>query len=178
MRIGIIGTAGRKPYTDMMTLDLYRKMYSHLRLLLLGRGEYNFRILVSGGAAWSDHLAVKAFNRLTPQLELHLPCSFDYQNTRFSDTNPTGRTANYYHELFSKECGFDSLAEIKEAINHPNCMHTVSNGFHARNLLVGKVDLLIAFTWGEGSIPAGGGTHHTWDNSKAQEKIHIPLESL
>lgn len=51
-------------------------------------------------------------------------------------------------------------------------------GFKQRNIPVGQCDKLIALTFGVGCVPKDGGTKHCWDNSTAQERIHIPIGSL
>lgn len=179
MLISVIGTAGRKPYTDLMTYDLYCNMYRKLRTIITEVSPvYEERILVSGGAAYSDHLAIDAFKRIAPSLHLHLPAQFDLNTMRFAEASRDGQTSNYYHDLFSKKCGFNSLDEIGSALQDFNCTSHVYNGFFARNIPVGRCDILIAFTWGEGSIPADGGTKHTWDHSSAPKKIHVPLKNL
>ena len=44
---------------------------------------------------------------------------------------------------------------------------------------VGKVDYIIAYTWGSSTkVPKEGGTLHTWQHSTALRKIHIPLQTL
>ena len=43
---------------------------------------------------------------------------------------------------------------------------------------MGQVDIVRAYTWGEGAVPADGGTAHTWRQSSAPQKIHVPLASI
>ncbi len=144
--------------------------------------------LVSGGAAFSDHIAVSLMKQGDAEwLTLHLPCPWDFENSCYQEnglggTADPGRTANYYHRQFSKAMGYpahtslDSIGKLLLADSEVG--YTVSDGFHARNILTGQVDLLIVFTWGEGNEPKDGGTLHCWRNSIAPRKIHIPLHTL
>src|SRR5690606_36207825 len=79
--------------------------------------------VVSGGAAWADHLAVVMFLMgHAKKLTLHLPAPF-CADGRF--VGPEGRSsasvANYYHEKFSKIVGFDSMKQIVEVAGNENC---------------------------------------------------------
>jgi hypothetical protein len=129
---------------------------------------------VSGGAAWADHLAVTLFlNGKVPRLHLHLPAPWNFVSNAFTDTRD-GRTANRLHSRFSDR----SLTEIGQALLS-GATYDVSDGFKTRNILVGQVDRLIAFTWSHtGSPKLGGGTRHCWDNSLASVKVHIDLGTL
>lgn len=131
--------------------------------------------LVSGGAAYGDHIAVRLFlAHPESSLTLHLPCKFDkkYEDTGLKDwrTNP-GNTANYYHSLFSKNEGINSLNEIEQAIL-AGANILVYKGFHKRNLEVAKSDIVLAFTYSKGNSPTDGGTKHTWSNANGI-KVHF-----
>ena len=64
-----------------------------------------------------------------------------------------------------------------DLISNNKIQTKIHNGFHARNKLVAESDLVIAFTWGKDSPPAGG-TKHTWDLAKDKKRIHISLSAL
>lgn len=182
MYIGIIGTAGRRADGKHISKELYFKMYQRA-LELISDVPLEKRHLVSGGAAVSDHLAVSLFLAdKAASLTLHLPAEF--QNGQFvekDDRYDPGRIANYYHHIFGlkmdPEDPLVTLKGLEKAINK-GAEYTISAGFKARNILVGQVERLIAFTFGKDSTPADGGTKHTWDRSKAETKIHIPLADL
>lgn len=174
MRIGVIGTCGRdKTKESYMTKELYLKM----ALTLLSKiKNYDNVTLVSGGAAWSDHLAVTLYlGGYVKNLELHLPCTFEdefYDNgDRDWKTNP-GYVSNMYHQKFSKKLGINSLLEIKTAIEK-GAIVKVGKGFHDRNNGITNVDIMYAFTWGK-DFPEEGGTKYTWDRTSS-EKHHISL---
>lgn len=175
MRCGVIGTAGRSNQ-NLLSEDLYWSMVDRVyetlsNLQSCGGDDIE---LVSGGAAWADHVAVTLFNQgKVEALTLHFPCSF---NGRFDDSK-TGRTANYYHERFSKTVGRDSFRSLESALQK-GAHFTVSDGFRARNLLVGQVPNLIAQTWSRTGKPEDGGTEHCWRNSPSPNKIHISLYEL
>lgn len=125
--------------------------------------------LVSGGAAWGDHVAVHLYLTREHTLTLHLPCP--WENGRYQDmssrdwrTNP-GRLANQRHELFQRQTGIDSLQQIQSAIDRGAqvCIHS---GFHARNTEIAKVKVLVA----SGCLK--GGTLDTWKKCKG-EKIFV-----
>lgn len=56
--LAIIGTAGRGTDAAKLSGPLYDAMY---RRTLDAMKAWGVRDLVSGGAAWADHLAVRAF---------------------------------------------------------------------------------------------------------------------
>lgn len=195
MYLGIIGTAGRREDADKMNKELYFKMYDKALEILKELNPTGTISAVSGGAAWSDHIAVSLFMREeVDRLFLHLPCKFE--NGKFVEKTgkaDPGRTANYYHQQFSRAMNGSTLKAIQLA-REKGAHFTVSNGFKERNLRVGTCTHLIAFTWGsfggtytkddkgwKSSSEAGlkdGGTAHTWNNSDATVKYHIPLSSL
>lgn len=188
IRVGCIGSAGRKDDSPKMDAELYHRMYGTLcyDLYMIGTRHSSEEItIVSGGAAYADHLAVRAYlEGMVNHLELHLPAEF---NKRFiGESKSAGSVANYYHDEFESRTGIDSLAELERALSDKKVFQTVSNGFKERNLLVGNVNYLIAFTfgtdnWNGASISASeaglkdGGTAHTWDNSPAPHKVHHNL---
>lgn len=180
MRIGVIGTAGRRDDAPKMSMALYAAMRKRLDELL-HCVPVSERHLQSGGAAWADHLAVDVFNdKKAASLTLHFPASFYHRDgeacASFRATADAW-VANRYHKAFSASTERCSPGEIENALAL-GARHTVSNGFHARNILVGQCDWLIAFTFGEGAVPKAGGTRHCWDHSTAPKKTHIPLGSL
>ena len=139
--------------------------------------------LVSGGAAWADHLAVILFlEGHAKELTLHLPAPFE-KGMFIGPERSSASTANYYHAKFSDIRGQDSLEQIEEAIQR-GAKFTQEpptkgySGMFARNRKVAQVDGLIAYTFGEGDVPANGGTKDTWDISPAEEKLHVPLPFL
>jgi hypothetical protein len=172
---------------------MWETMKSHIRLVITSLAKTNDIILVSGGAAGADHLAVDLWLRgISNRLELHLPAEF--KNSHFIQTqtkSDAGRAAEYYHQVFENKTAIASTREIQKAIDKGATV-TVSPGFHARNLLVGNVDLLVAYTFGTSTclvkqqdpgwknhVLAGlknGGTAHTWDNSNAPVKLHTNLQ--
>lgn len=204
MYIGIIGSAGRGEDGAKWTPEVYRNYFKHLDKVLLADVPIADRQLVSGGAAFSDHLAVSLFlaGKAT-ELYLHFPCQFHVDNEDnwfwsrklsvpgFADdgnrdfkANPGG-TLNYYHRLFSEKMQANTMAGIAKAIqkgatmsvHYP--MRAGGSALHERNLAIGRgLDRLYAFTWGEDTArPKDGGTSHCWDHSSGR-KFHIPLHTM
>lgn len=177
--LSIIGTAGRKPVGDKLNKELYEKMYTrlliHIQSLEVKPEEL---LLISGGAAYSDHLAVRFFNEfydLKVKLLLHMPARFDKVNNKFVD-NKDADIANHYHKLFSEKCNLNSLEEISLAYKN-GMVDRIHDGFFARNRLVALGQNMIAFTFSSTGEPADGGTANTWKQCKGN-KLHIDLGSL
>lgn len=201
-RIAVIGTAGRKTAADRLDWPTFLLMREAvLRELQNIPRPWE---LVSGAAAWADHVAVDLFlGRKVDRLELHLPCRFITETAHrvwiashagpaprylcFDEHVEEGRIANRYHDAFSKHFpptgvlpGYSrSLLDIDKAIMRGATIWQYEvEGFKARNYAVGRVDVVIAQTFGRGFVPADGGTAHTWRNSVAPLKIHIPIGEL
>lgn len=180
MRVAVVGTAGRaKDFESHLTHDLFEDMVRLVETKVLPD-----TILVSGGAAWADHVAVTLFLRgKVSGLELHIPCGWDAKSTQFIDTgayhwaaNP-GRTANAYHRSFSKTIGRSSLSEIAFA-QEKGAVLTMHNGFHARNTVIAReCDRAVCLTWADGDAPTDGGSLDTWRKC-TKPKEHISLLSL
>lgn len=184
--VSIIGTAGRSHQDP--TATMYDKMIlSAVKYLQSLPGDI---ILVSGGAAWSDHVAVHLYlNRQQYSLpiiglRLYLPCAFDATTKRYVDTgssdwrvNP-GRISNVYHQQFSNAVGRNSLDELAIVNTGGDHVHIeVFDGFHARNSRVAQSEYVLAFTWGQHE-PEDGGTLDTWKKAKHAKRTHISLATL
>ncbi len=144
--------------------------------------DWNKIELISGGAAYCDHIAVKLFlKHPNSKLTLHFPCKWNTTNIEFFDTkvvdwktNPGG-TANYYHKLFNKKCNINSFEDINNAIDLGANIIDSYNGFHKRNIIVGICDYMIAFSFASGNEPSDGGTLFTWNNSKCKNKKYFTI---
>jgi hypothetical protein len=195
--MAVIGTAGRQSDASKITRELYDAMYEET---LRAIADWGVDVLVSGGAAVADHLAVRAFlDGRVGRLSLFLPAPFDgrrYVRPPRAVSDDAG-TANRYHAQFSQACGLDSLRELSEAIGR-GCEVTVRWGFKARNLdVAAAAERMLALTFGADEPPcdlgpsspgfrrhaaAGlkdGGTAHTWDECwRADAKRHVSLTWL
>jgi hypothetical protein len=177
--IAIIGTAGRDK-TKPMTLALWQWMIRNVREHV-PQGSH----VVSGGAAWADHLAVSLMlTGWANELTLHFPAPFDQRNLRFIGPDKSAASAaNYYHSVFSKTIDRDTLGQIAEVLYNPSTHYTEEperadyKGMFARNMKVAKADKMIAYTFGPGDVPADGGTLDTWNKCQG-EKLHISLPYL
>ena len=181
MKISIIGTAGKNARSHeraMLDKNLFIKM-AQAALDIFPKDNH---LLVSSGTAYAEHIAIWLFLngpnlKMQNTLHIHLPSLFDLEQKRFYG-NTDADVANLYHRYFTWRTGINSLGEIAQALQMESCTHTISNGFKEWNLLVGNTDLLIAFTFGADGMPDTHGTRHTWMHSTAQQKIHIPIQSL
>jgi len=167
-KVSIIGTAGRDK-NILMTRDHWLWMVDYAKAKIK-KGSY----LVSGGAAWADHVAVQLFlDGHASALDLHLPAPINDKGWFDGlDYKSSGSTANFYHSKFSLHLGHHSINDIITASKMDNCFGTVQpvsnnySGLFTRNALVAKSDYLLAFTFGQGDIPDDGGTKDTWNKSK------------
>lgn len=177
--IALIGTAGR---------DNSRPHTRHLWLSMLDDAMHRVPLgshLVSGGAAWADHLAVRLFlTGYASGLDLHLPAEFETAHRFRGERGTAGGAANFYHMAFSAAVGINSVLEIIEAINRGARYTTQAtapgmSAFKTRNRLVAAAATTgaLAYTWGDGAAPADGGTLHTWRLISAP-KTHVPLAGL
>lgn len=185
MKISIIGTSGRKnDNTNKLTPDLLEKMVKSASSIIkeVFSQEENIT-LISGGAAWADHVAVILFLSSNKyKLKLYTPSPFD--STKFKDTgvvdwrlNPGG-TLNYYHRAFSKSLKKDTLEDIAKSIKKGAIIDSEYSSFHQRNTIVAKSNIVIAYTWGD-DYPIDGGTFDTWKKiPKESVKIHFSLKNL
>lgn len=156
--------------------------------------------LVSGGAAWSDHLVITLVKEgyvSKDRLTIFSPCNLEYWG--FEATGKGERTAstlNYYHKHFSSTLGYDTVRELYSYKNEQCDFRYCEDNFFVRNAMLAHSlsvdDLAIAFTTGDGkssqrpwtarkfdgSVLArdsglkDGGTAHTWDRLKCT-KMHV-----
>jgi len=161
MTLAIIGTAGRGDDYAKLSKDTWNNVK---KTVLKFIEEHSVTDLISGGAAFADHLAVGLFNKeICSKLHLALPCQFDIQKNEFVSEGfkSAGGTANYYHKRFSKMMGRESLTEISAAIQK-QCKLSYGKGFLDRNKIVAENSvILLAITFGEKEQVKDGGTSHT-----------------
>ena len=180
--VAVIGTAGRDK-TRPMDARLWAAMLEDLRGRVLEQDT-----LVSGGAAWADHLAVAAFLRgWVTGLQLFLPAPFDNAAVKPAFVAMGGRSsggvANYYHGLFRSTAGVDGLADLAQAVSAGAAVHAQPaapgfGGMFARNRLVAQaVSHAIAYTWGVAQ-PEDGGTRDTWLKMAHAAREHVSLIEL
>jgi hypothetical protein len=178
--VAIIGSAGRE---KQLTPRIYEGMVA--KSLEICRQHEKVE-LVSGGAAWADHVAVTLHKVHGYPLTLHLPCAWDLATKAYVDMGGTnwmknpGGTANFYHRKFASSMGHEedyTLQSLDELIRTGQIKTTVSRGFHARNRKVAGTDVMIAFTYGTNYPLQGGGTAHTWGLARGT-RSHICLTDL
>lgn len=173
MRVAIIGTAGRDRFQPM-SRALWAWMVADARSRLGGCLD-----LVSGGAAWADHVAVALFLQgAARSLTLHLPAPI-HEGGFDGPPNSAGSAANFYHEKFSRTIGEDTIGQIRRAFafGATASMEPVAPGYAAmfnRNKKVAQCDGMLAYTFGRGVAPDDGGTKNTWDQCRGL-RVHVPL---
>lgn len=179
--IGIIGVA----HGQTLNLDVWNRMCQTAEHYITSKidSDWSHIHLVSGGAAWSDHVAVYLYmQHPEAKLTLHLPCRWDHIHQQFVDNggshwahNP-GRLANKYHHMFTQMVGFNSLQQLETVMTQGASIVDHYKGFHARNRVVGDVQCLLAFSYAPGDKPVTGGTLYTWKHSNASVKQHYPIK--
>jgi hypothetical protein len=189
--IGMAGGASRVPTfaKPLLTADLFATMVVDAENRISPTSAWDNIRLVSGGAAWADHVAVALYLKhgtAAPcKLMLYFPCDWDAAAKRFVDSgssdwkvNP-GRLANSLHAEFSAVVGRDSLHEIDDAIRRGAEIITAFRGFHPRNdALAAGVDWLLAYSWGDAE-PESGGTLYTWSRfANRAQKTRVSLARL
>lgn len=174
--LAIVGTAGRDDDEKKLTKDSFKAMCIVADGLIKQLKDSNYPIthLVSGGSAWADHVAVKLFlEKKAPNLRLFIPCQFSngsfedegYKNMSFPSQKGSkflpGNTLNYLHGKFSRVTSINSLTEINLAKYEGAEILSCRGGFHGRNAMVAKSDIVLAMTFGNGKILKDGGTADT-----------------
>src|SRR5580765_5330998 len=100
IRLGIIGTAGRKPEElKLLTKEHMVWMADNVRSYIkeILKTTPDKVVLVSGGSAWADHVAVQLYlEKEFGGLELYLPSKYDAKHQRYVNTHE-GRTLNLLH---------------------------------------------------------------------------------
>lgn len=183
--VAIIGTAGRNEDGEKLDGEKFEQM-----VRAAGTAQVSNATLVSGGAAWADHVAVVLFLlRGCNHLILHFPAPWDYEKVQFSDTgvndwrtNPGG-TANHYHEKFSNKVYGNPTQTFKQiaAAIKLGAEVIVGYSFHGRNTKIAEADNLIAMTFGTGPVVKDGGTRDTYEKFVKNGRgsaIHIDLNDM
>jgi hypothetical protein len=197
MRVAIIGTAGAGHDSNKMTRELYERMFRDAseRLVEWAAEPAKEIDLVSGGAAWADHVAVSLWlDSRVRSITLYLPAPFINGKYVETDAEPdAGLRANKLHDAFSRAMGASTLAGLNRAIDNgaaawavtPEILAAIpslpSNPFLARNIFTGRCDAILAYTWSKKpNFPGENGTIHTWTQSKALDamKIHVQLQTM
>lgn len=121
--------------------------------------------LVSGGAAWADHVAPRVGLKLGLPVSIWLPA-----NERDLEV------ARYYHRMFSQVLGRDTFSEVSEGTTIQKF-----GGFKDRNSKVaGEADVYLACTFGRGKNVKHGGTADTVRKMEARgvKGFHLDLNEL
>lgn len=185
VKLAIIGVSGRT-HSDKKKLEAKHMTWATSRVReyidnILGIPDSDI-ILVSGGSAWMDHVAVQLY--LTGKfrgLELYLPSKFDHKQKQFVNTHE-GRTLNTLHGECAEKTNTDVLLELTRVVESAVSVGKkspikliIKRGFKPRNTLIAKnCDHLIGFTF-ESDEPTIGGTAHTWSKVPHDNKVHFDL---
>ena len=163
--LAIIGTAGRGEDASKLTVKHWNAMCD--TAIKICEDEF-ITDLVSGAAAWSDHVAVRISSHLGLPIKLWLPAV-----TRDLET------ALYYHRKFSAVLKRDTFNELRPLIA-AGCTENFG-GFKDRNTKVADAaDLFLACTFGNGSQVKDGGTLDTVNKMQKRgiSGYHLDLNTL
>jgi hypothetical protein len=215
----LVGSAGRKEDAPRFTAQVYNNAVQSAEEI---QDRYDIRSWVSGGAAYSDHIAIalglkaKKVERKVSDAQvalimqpdvimLHLPCPIAIKNGKpvfVPEVNGKwycqaweARTANYYHEGFSRKLFKDPFASRNQILEliakglDPLSGITVhvnsGGGLLGRNVRVADdaTEGILAFTFSGGkNYPKDGGTANTWRTHfqlhPEAQRIHVDLGAL
>jgi len=186
--LAVVGTAGRRYDGKKLTAQTFARMTQVAIAHILQEFPSGVN-LVSGGAAWADHVAVELYLQAQqrddlniPSLTVYLPCQWDAKAEcpRDSSRSPhaTASTMVSYHATFSKHIGRNSVKELARASEFGAVIDETGGGFHARNTRVARACThLLAFTFASGDAPStDSGTFDTWAKcGKHCDKWHVQL---
>lgn len=146
-KLAIIGTAGRGSDQNLLTAAHQQRMLK-AAVRLIHHLQYDPKdvLLFSGGAAWSDHIAVSlVILGIVPakNLTLFLPTELSYYGFHGDDkehrgSENTANTANYYHKQYKRVTGYDSLEELRQVEKDGATFEVIHGGFFARNSKVAQ----------------------------------------
>ena len=176
VKVAIIGTAGRKEDARKMSKYLFNRMVATAQEVMFTQFQLKKPeiVLVSGGSAWADHIAVRLWlesfacpteSDFYAGLKLYLPCQYSSTNDGIYFHDSTGATLNELHGAFTSKIadGFNSRKDLLCAQTLGADFDCSYHGFLNRNFQVAQSDYVVAFTWGDSDKrPKEGGTKHTW----------------
>jgi hypothetical protein len=182
IRLAIIGLSGRNP-SDAKILDNKHLEWAQMNVQLyideVLNIDKNKIILVSGGSAWMDHVAIQLFIQGGyGGLELYLPSEFNVKSKKYKNTHE-GRKLNELHSACQNKTGLSIFEELTYANQkNTNIKIVIKRGFIQRNTLIAKnCDHLLSFTFDKNQ-PSGGGTLDTWNKVLHENKLHISLNNI
>lgn len=181
LRIAIVGTAGRdknNPLNRTHWDNMTGRTEAYIQELR-DQGHEHITV-ISGGAAWADHVAVYlAYENLIDAIELYLPAPIE--NDYFLDYGwkSAGGIANYYHKKFSDVLGYNTITDIADLQGQEGAIIDTLDGhggpgalFYRNSTIANNADELLALTMGTRDIPNSSGTLDTWNKFK-KFKHHI-----
>lgn len=161
LTLAVIGTSGRGEDKLKLTAHHWDMMLIRTQGLIEDLGVTD---LVSGGAAWADHVAVHLNKTKGYPLSLWLP---SYSNDI--------EVARNYHAYFSTFLSRNTFEEVM------SLSFKTKGGFKDRNKMVAKeADAYIAMTFGDGPDVKDGGTKHTVDmmDKLGAQGFHLDLNTF
>lgn len=166
--LAIIGTAGRRDDASKLTKAHWDNMVE-IALGLVNKESPDS--LVSGGAAWADHVTVHLANLMAAPLPTRI----------ILPENPRDwETTRHYHQMFSTVIGYSSLREMSQLQQLGKIRVERKGSFKERNTEVANAATeFLAMTFGNGPHPKDGGTSDTVNKLLQQGKSgwHLDLNT-
>lgn len=159
--LAIIGTAGRGDDAKKLTIDHWNEMVKVAEEIAKFEKATD---LVSGGAAWADHVAVQLYFNKDIPLKLFLPANEDDL-----------MTAQNYHAHFSMAIGRNTWKEVM------GLKYESYGRFKDRNSKVAKFgNVFLAMTFGDGAVVKDGGTKDTVEKMLKRDinGYHLDLNTM
>ena len=145
--LAVLGSTGKNEDGDHISPNMYNNAYDILLDTMFEVNDFN---LSSGGCAFADHLAIRAFNEgYAKSLTLFLPAEFSqnkYKQTKY------GKVANHHHEHFSSICEIDSFSEISQAIENGAKVLSFKDFLDRNTNIIKSSDKMIAFSFSERTV--------------------------
>lgn len=190
VKIAIIGTAGRD--SDFpQTKDTWENMCNQAKhqIDLYKQKHNNPHItVVSGGAAWADHVAVWLYlQNHVDAIELYLPAPIKDGKYDSLGFKTAGSISNYYHSKMSNALGYNTIKDIEDLINHAETtsINALPAGmgiaalFERNTSIADAADILWAFTTAPGDTPGSSGTLDTWNKFEGfKQHFSIPMPKV
>jgi len=180
VRLAIIGTNGHD-YHESLKLET-----KHMEWIAIMVKNYITNtlskttdqiILVSGGDAWVEHVAVQLYREGGfGGLNLYLPSEFNTKLHQYKNTHE-GRSLNKLHAYCQEKTGAPIFEELTSVNSKKTGVRiTIQRGWKPRNTLIARgCDHLLAFTLGKGD-PNLDPAKDIWSKIPHTNKVHFCLD--
>lgn len=201
VKLAIIGTAGRNEDEARLAEQPQFFLSRMLDAARVIADRVGADTIVTGGAAWADHVGLLLFLSDPERFSLHLhlpallkhdpadPAAMLYLDTSSRQGGKSdARTSNFWHGKFADQfatvrAGWSPFHDLRTAFAHPKTVSHIGTGFTDRNKAVAAdSDFALAMTFGCGPILKEGGTAGTMRtflrSHPSSTAYHLDLSSM